>query len=283
MIVVVGATGVVGGAVENELRGSGRSVVGTSRRPERADHLRLEISDAATWNLLPSGATAVLVCAGVSGLRECRDNPNGTRAINVSAAGEFANFVAARGAIPVMLSTSYVFDGSRSDFASYEAPCPRCEYGRQKADMEKLVIAEVRNVAVVRITKAFGAFNPLVSGWRRLLAEGKQIKAASDARLSPLGSDFVGKALADLLVSPRPGLWQLSAVDDVSWADIAQCLAERCGTGQAVQACNLAELDPAAEFTPTKGSLKLNWPFPVDSQLSALAVDRLLDGVCCRE
>jgi dTDP-4-dehydrorhamnose reductase len=283
MIAVVGATGLVGSAVEKELRAGGHSVVGTSRRPTRADHLRLDISDAASWNLLPSDTTAVLVCAGVSDVRECRNKPDLTRAVNVSAAAEFAKFVAARGAIPVMLSTSHVFDGSRSDFASHDVPCPRSEYGRQKADMEKLVIAEVRNAAIVRVTKIFGAFNALVSGWRRLLAEGKQIKAASDARLSPLRSGFVGRVLAELLVSPRPGLWQLSADDDVSWAEIAQSLAERCEAGRAVQACSLVELDPFSEFTPARGSLKLNWPFPVDSQLSVLAVDRLLDSVCFRQ
>lgn len=223
----------------------------------------------------------MLVAGGASGSLRCREDPHGTRQINVFAVLEFAKFAEARGCFPVIVSSSYVFDGSRPDFGSSDAPCPQCEYGRQKADMEKLVTSELRSAALVRMTKVFGTSNPLVSAWRKALIAGNHINVAGDARLSPLRSDFVAHALADMLVSPVPGLWQLSAADDLSWADVARSLAERCGvSGDAVRTCRLADLDPLTEFTPTRGSLKVVWPSTLDSQRSVLAVERLLENIC---
>ncbi len=281
MIAVVGATGVVGSAVESKLRAEGHAVVGTSRQPYSGDCLRLELSHPATWDVLPSDATAVLVCGGISDVGECREHPEMTQAVNVSAASEFARFVAKRGAVPVMLSTTYVFDGSRPDFCPEDEVCPRSEYGRQKAALERAVRSAIPESCIVRLTKVFGGTNRLLSNWRSALLEGDSISAASDARVSPLTADFVGEALAGMLVDPKAGLWQLSAADDVSWFEIAERLAARCGSGRAaVKSTALSELDPDIECVPRFGSLKAVWPSKLPVQWSVLAVDRELENIC---
>jgi dTDP-4-dehydrorhamnose reductase len=281
MIAVVGATGMVGCVVVDRLRAEGCEVVGTSRRPSDEDCLRLELSDPVTWKVLPSDTTAVLVCGGMSDVRECREHSETTRAVNVIAASEFAQFVAKRGAMPVMLSTSYVFDGSRPDFCPDDEVCPMGEYGRQKAAMERAVMSTIPESCIVRLTKVFGGTNRLLSNWRSLLLEGGSISAASDARISPLTAEFAGEALAGMLVDPKAGLWQLSAADDVSWFEIAERLAARCGSDRAaVKAAALAELDPDIEFVPRFGSLKTVWPSKLPVQRSVLAVDRELENIC---
>jgi len=281
MIAVVGATGVVGSVVESRLRTGGYEVVGTSRQPADGDRLRFELSDPVTWKVLPSDTTAVLVCGGMSDVRECREHSETTRAVNVSAASEFAQFMAKRGAMPVMLSTSYVFDGSRPDFCPDDEVCPMSEYGQQKAAMERAVMSTIPESCIVRLTKVFGGTNRLLSNWRSALLAGGSISAASDARVSPLTADFVGEALAGMLVDPKAGLWQLSAADDVSWFEIAERLAGQCGSGRAaVKATALAELDPDIEFVPRFGSLKTVWPSKLAVQRSVLAVDRELENIC---
>lgn len=281
MIAVVGATGLIGQAVENKLRAQGHDVVGTSRRPSSDSRLSLELSDRDTWNNLPPGASAVLICGGVSDVRQCREHPEETRAVNVDSVVELTDFVAKRGAKPVVLSSSYVFDGSRPDFSPDDDVCPASEYGRQKAEMERSVMSSAPGSCVVRLTKVFGGTNKLLLGWRNALLGGQTIAAASDARVSPLTADFVAAALAGMLREPRPGLWQLSAADDVSWFEIAGRLAARCGPARgAVRACRLAEIDPTVEFVPVFGSLATVWPSGLPEQRSVLAVDRELENIC---
>jgi len=281
MIAVVGATGLIGQAVKNELRAEGHDVVGTSRRASSESCLRLDLSDRGTWSSLPPHATAVLVCGGVSDVRQCREQPEATRAINVASVAELANFVAERGAKPVVLSSSYVFDGSRPDFSPEDNVRPMNEYGRQKAEMERVVMSIVPDSCIVRLTKVFGGTNKLLSSWRQSLFEGRAISAASDARVSPLTTGFVASALADMLLNPRSGVWHLSPIDDVSWFEIAKKLAAQCGCDRsAVTARRLAEIDPTVEFVPRFGSLKTAWPDPLPEQRSVLAVDRELENIC---
>jgi dTDP-4-dehydrorhamnose reductase len=255
--------------------------MGTSRSPSGGAQSRLELADRDTWSAVPADASAVLVCAGVSDVRKCREHPASTSAVNVVAAADFARFAADRGAVPVVLSTSYVFDGSRPDFSPDDEVCPMSEYGRQKAKMEREVMASVPMASIVRLTKVFGGTNRLLSGWQHELLEGRTVAAASDARVSPLTADFVANALADMLLNPRAGVWHLSAVDDVTWFEIAEKLAARCGGAKhEISAQGLAEIDPAVEFVPRFGSLKTVWPSLLPEQRSVLAVDRELENIC---
>ena len=281
MIAIVGSTGLIGRAVQRDLLKRSCNVVGTSRARSSDAQLHVELSDPDTWSTLPSTARAVLVCAGVSDVRECREHPTSTRAMNVAAVMEFAKFAADRGAVPVVLSTSYVFDGSRPDFSPADRVCPMSEYGRQKAEMERAVMSSVPESCLVRLTKVFGGTNKLLSCWRQELLEGRAISAASDARVSPLTADFVASALADMLLNPRAGVWHLSASDDISWCEIAERLVTRCGCDKdKVSARGLAEIDPTIEFVPRFGSLEVVWPDNLPEQRSVLAVDRELENIC---
>jgi len=281
MIAIVGSTGLIGRAVHRNLLKRSCDVVGTSRAQSGDVQLHLELTDPDTWATLPSTARAVLVCAGVSDVRECREHPTSTRAMNVAAVTEFAKFAADRGAAPVVLSTSYVFDGSRPDFSTADRVCPISEYGRQKAEMERALMSSAPESCLVRLTKVFGGTNKLLSCWRRELLEGRAISAASDARVSPLTADFVASALADMLLNPRAGVWHLSASDDISWFEIAERLVTRCGCDKdKVSARGLAEIDPTIEFVPRFGSLKAEWPDQLPEKRSVLAVDRELENIC---
>lgn len=280
MIAVVGATGTIGSAVMQSLGEAGVEAVGFSK--SHADPgRRLDLADQRTWSALPEGVESVLVSAGVSDLRACREQPAATRKVNVEGTASFVRFAAERGSFPVVVSTSYVFDGSRPDFGPADAVCPRCEYGRQKADLERQLEDLSQDCAVVRITKVFGKTNRLLVAWREALNKREEIRAADDARLSPLAGDFVGAAFASLLRARRPGIVHLSGCDDVSWLEVARSLAVKCGVEDAkVKSSSLLDIDPSAEFAPRHGTLRSSWPESIEAPRSVLAVERLLENIC---
>lgn len=283
MIAVVGATGTIGSAVMQALGEAGVEAVGFSKNHADSER-RLDLADQRTWGVFPGGAEAVLVSAGISDLRTCREQPAATREVNVEGTAGFVRFVAERGSFPVVVSTSYVFDGSRPDFGPGDAVCPRCEYGKQKADLERKLEDLSQDCAVVRITKVFGKTNRLLAAWREALCKGEEIRAADDARFSPLTEDFAGGALASLLQVRRAGVFHLSGRDDLSWFEIAKSLARKCGVESPQVKCSgLLDIDPSAEFVPRYGSLKFSWPESIETPLSVLAVDRLLENICATD
>jgi dTDP-4-dehydrorhamnose reductase len=276
MFVVIGASGLIGRGVLAALRERGVECEGTSSRPEHAGAAGLrhvDVLDRSTWRNLPSRPTAALVCVARSGLADCRQHPAETRAVNVIGATAIAREFADHGAWVTGLSSSFVFDGSRADFAPTDAPVPACEYGRQKVDYEKDWPA---GHAIVRLTKVLDSRHPLVSGWWHALRAGYSIEAANDARLSLLRPVDVFELLTSLLVKPAPGIWHLSATDDLSWYDLACSLANSAGFEGNVCAKPLEEIDPATEFVPRNGTLARAWPLPGPAlSSSALVVQDL--------
>lgn len=280
MIVVLGSHGLIGAAVVRELSKRGVPHFSVSRRGQ--DGLLLDLSDAQTWKVLPPGPGTVLLAVGCGSLKQCLQEPTLTRRVNVEGTVRFAEYASERGWTSVVLSSSYVFDGARPDFRVQDAPCPACEYGRQKVEMEETVLEKNPKVVVVRITKVFDPFPPLVVSWHRSLKEGLRISAAGDARLSPLTSRFVGSALADMVRTPQSGIWHLSPRDELSWADLAKCLADRCSiSGDMVNSVPLREIDPSIEFTPAHGSLHDCWPFSLTLPSCSEAVEEILGNICC--
>ena len=82
MILVTGASGLIGSALATRLHGEGRHVIGLDRRPPRADaapfpFVEADLNDvhrlyAAVRGREPAG---IVHCGGVSGLMVARDNP----------------------------------------------------------------------------------------------------------------------------------------------------------------------------------------------------------------
>lgn len=280
MIAVVGATGTIGSAVMRSLSEVGVEGVGFSKNhpdPRR----RIDLADERTWTVFSQPAEAVLLCAGISDLRTCRDQPAATRKVNVEGTGEFVRFAAQRGVFPVIVSTSYVFDGSRPDFGPNDAVCPQCEYGRQKVDLETKLETLPRDCAVVRVAKVFGLGNRLLASWKDALLKGGEIRAADDVRVSPLPESFAGDAFVSFLQAKQPGIFHLSACDELSWFEIARSLAKRCGAEDVkVKPTGLRDIDPRAEFVPHHSSLSVSWPETIEAPRSVLAVDRLLENIC---
>lgn len=279
---ILGSSGLIGGAVVRELRLRGTPFLSASRS-DPAD-LRLDLSDPQTWQALPEGPGVVLIAVGRGNLKECVQDPLHSRGINVEGTACFAELAVKRGWVPVLLSSSYVFQGTKAGVPPQDQPNPLCEYGRQKADLEQTVRQSIPQAVVVRVTKVFGDTHPLVLSWRRDLMEGKTVFAAKDVQLSPLSTRFIGRALADMLKKPHPGIWQLSASDEISWFEIGRRVADRCGLNQErVVAVPYNQIDPKAEFLPLHGSLQVSWPFPLKAPLSSEAIEQLIEKICSAE
>lgn len=223
MDLVVGADGMLGSSLLKHLSRLGREAQGTSRRTSaNREVLPLDLSqDAASWRLPPEVETAY-ICAGIAGLAACRENPAGTRRVNVEATAELCRLLTRRGAFVVFLSTSQVFDGSEPLVPAGRRPSPLSEYGRQKAAAERALLESGESpAAVVRLTKVLGP-NDLLAGWARRLAAGKTVEPLQDLMLCPVPLSGVVTLLSLIGILREPGLWQVSGEQDVTYAQAAQ-------------------------------------------------------------
>jgi len=229
---VIGSDGSIGRALTEELRGAGKAVAETTRRralPFSADRTFLDLNDDMSCWEPPGDVAVAYLCAGVSSLERCRVVPRESARVNVDHTVALAERLVARGTFVVFPSTNLVFDGTRPHRRAEDPVCPRTEYGRQKADAERRLLALGESVAVVRLSKVLGPAVPLLSSWVLALRNNRVVHPFSDVVFSPVPLTFTVQLLRRIGELRLPGVVQISGTEDITYEQVARRAAERIG------------------------------------------------------
>lgn len=253
-ILVVGADGMIGRCLAHRLRADGRNIVRTVLAPEPgAETLDLS-QDVSGWTP-PCPVTVVYLCAAATSLARCRSHVEETRAINVTATLTLARTLNKQGALVVFPSSNLVFDGSVPFQQPGAATCPRTEYGRQKAEVERYLRASP-GACVVRFTKVLGPETPLFVEWANALRAGRPIHPFADMVMAPVPLDFAVEVLAAVGRGRKEGVFQVSGPRDVSYAEVAQYVASRLhASPEFVQPVTAAKSGVDLEHVPAHTTL----------------------------
>lgn len=242
MVLVVGADGLIGSALSEGLRRSGKSVLETSRRRETLSEGRIFLDmeeDILSWKL-PDKVSTAFLCVAYNSLDYCRREPIKTARMNVEQTVKLAEKLVKAGAFVVFLSTDFVYDGS-VPFVKEDSPVsPRTEHGRQKAEAERQLLRLGNLVSIFRLTKVLGPQMRLFQDWILALQNKKPIHPFSDKTVSPLPLSFAVEVLCRMAQKRIPGITQVSGDRDVTYAEIAYRLAGRLGVDRSLVAPILA-------------------------------------------
>ncbi len=287
-MLVVGADGMIGGALLERLSAAGAEATGTSRRADAARRGLLHLDLALPpdqWDL-PDAVCVAFVCAGITSLRSCRENPAATMRVNVEQTLELAAHIVRRGGRVVVLSTNQVFDGRSPRRKVDDAPSPRSVYGEQKAAVEAAVAALDEHATVVRLTKVVGETVPLFDEWATRLADGQSVEAFSDLQVAPVPLAFAVDALVCIGQQHFGGIVHLSGDEDISYEAIARRLAAVIGVdGGLVMPVAVRERGIPGEEAPPHTTLDVS-TLPEQLGLTAPTswetIERLLARTCGR-
>lgn len=248
----------IGRALATYLAEAGECVLSTTRRRETVSEQRVFLDlaeDLSTWRP-PAGIRVAYLCAAVTSLAQCRDEPTQSAQANVRGTVAVAEALLDSGAFVVFLSSNLVYDGSVPLRKAEDPLCPQTEYGRQKAETERQLLARGEAVAVVRLTKILSAGTPLLAGWIRALQEGEPIHPFSDRVLAPVPLSFAVQVLCRVGESRLPGVLQMSAEQDITYEQLGQHLSQRMGASpDLVQPVRSADSGLVREESPRHTSL----------------------------
>jgi dTDP-4-dehydrorhamnose reductase len=132
-------------------------------------------------------------------------------------------------AFVIFPSSNYVYDGSVPFRKIEDACCPRTEYGRQKAEVERQLLAMGVPVSIVRFTKIVHKNMSLLRTWTSDLKTGHAIHPFSDMSMAPVSLDFCVDVLRCVAERRLSGILQVSAKNDISYEAAARYLASRVG------------------------------------------------------
>lgn len=231
---VVGGDGLVGSRLFALMQKLGADVIATTRRREYAEvanRVFFDLADPVT-QLSSLVYSVAFLCAGITGIAVCEDDPVRTYQINVLNTVALAKRLIANGTPIVFLSSNTVFDGVAA-WPDEEAPySPTCEYGRQKVSVERQLLSLSTPsvpVMIVRLSKVLAPCTRMVLDFLRHLMAVEPCPAFTDLRMCPVSLDYTTGSLLTIARAGISGVFHLSGEVELSYADFASRLAIRLG------------------------------------------------------
>jgi dTDP-4-dehydrorhamnose reductase len=230
---IVGGDSMVARALAGELARRGIEHHASTRRSADVSPERPFVDLAnGNWDQALRGSYRwVIICAAIARIEACAQDPETAQRVNADNMVALAHALADRGSSVLYLSTNQVFDG-RTPFIAGTAPTsPMTAYGASKAAGERKLRELVPTAAILRLSKVLEPDNALFAGWIRQLRNGATISPFADMTLAPVSQDTVTEALLSIcLRADTPaGIWQLSAANELTYAEAAAYVAVQLG------------------------------------------------------
>ena len=260
-VMVVGGTGLVGNALVRAWGARGADVaVATYRRHASGGFLQLDMRDAGrVAELLQRHRPSVVAVPAANPFVDyCERHPAETRDVNVNGTLNVARACRDLGARMIFYSSDYVYDGAKGVYTEEDETCPINEYGRQKAEAERGVLAADPRNLVLRTSGAYGwQWEPknFALQVRAKLSAGESLAVADDVRYNPTYVENLAEITVALVEAGAGGIFHVVGAEEIVRSEFASRVARAFG------------LDPR-RLTPTPSArLASSTPRPKASSL----------------
>lgn len=248
-ILVTGAAGMLGSQVLMAAP-EDVEVVGTDMREAHGvDVAGVDLTDEAQVQSALFEAAGpihgVIHTAAYTAVDKAEEEPELAQAVNGDACGVLARAAARAGAPLVVVSTDFVFDGTRAEPYPVDHPTsPASVYGGTKLDGERQALeAHPEGARIVRTQWLYGPRGGHFPGtMQRLARERDRLSVVSDQVGSPTSTLELAPALWDVLERGEAGVYHAACEGECSWYDLAVATIEASGIeGVRVEPCSTEE------------------------------------------
>lgn len=164
-------------------------------------------------------------CAALSRTKDCEQNPDQARRINVEVTAHLAQL--SQGIPFIFLSSGEVFDGKTGWYGETNQPNPINVYGQTKLEAEQAVLQNPGHT-VVRIVLTAGTSETgdrsFVEDMCRTAKTGKDGTLYADEFRCPLPAGVIARAVWELVDHKQPGLYHLGGSERLSRWEIGETL-----------------------------------------------------------
>ena len=131
----------------------------------------------------------VVLCHGIPGIDRCKLERDKTSKVNVENTVNYLRTFDPKVTVPLMLSTSLVYNGKDTLPVEDDNPDPIVEHGRQKLEVERFIEERFPAHIILRLTKVFGIQKndgTIFTSWLDRFEKHETVLAADDLFISPL-------------------------------------------------------------------------------------------------
>ncbi|WP_205513357.1 SDR family oxidoreductase [Longitalea arenae] len=235
-VLITGANGLLGQHLTKLLLDKHYQVVATSRGESRLPfepsanytYHPMDIADgmetAAIMNL--ERPDVVVHAAAMTQVDECELRPQQCERVNVQGTSQVLTDAETFSSHFIYISTDFVFDGERGNYAEEDDTKPISLYGFTKLQAESMVETSEIPFAIVRTCLVYGNLlkgtrSNIVSWVKQSLEQNKTIQVVSDQLRTPTYVGDLAKGIALIIEKKATGIYHISGKDWLTPYDIA--------------------------------------------------------------
>jgi dTDP-4-dehydrorhamnose reductase len=238
MLVVTGASGLLGANILLKAHKQGRPVTGLCHHhlvyiPE----IPVCSVDLTDWSkvrdiIASLRPTEIIHCAALTNIDWCEDHPEEANRVNADSSAYLAQLALNLGARFLYVSTDAVFDGKRMNYVETDNPAPLNVYGLTKLRGEQEVLRQNSSAAVARVNiYGWNVQNKLsLAEWiLDELAKGKSVPGFTDVYFTPILANDLADVLFAVLDHTFSGIYHIGGSERISKYEFARRVAVEFG------------------------------------------------------
>ena len=219
-LLIIGASGYLGKALERQLTKQGYRVFGTN--PDlKGNYRSLSLADP-NFTEIPDSVNEAIILAGISGYK-VNANPSLSHKINVENTELLIDEFIKREIVINYVSSSAVFNYSQNYANESDSPKPASLYGQQKLKVENYLSINCKNqkqFRIIRPTKVLSINSNLISDWINKVKTGVDIHINPSANFSPIGLQWFVDSFIKILINESGNIFHLSGEKIINLLDL---------------------------------------------------------------
>jgi len=235
-VLVVGASGLVGGTVTRVFKSRGYSVVGTYLHDSNATEKlrRMDISDRLqTLRIVQEISPEIIIhAAAMTNVDLCQVERDRCFGVNVLGTQHVVDAARTLGARLIFFSTDYIFDGVAGPYYEHDAPNPINFYGACKLEAENRIRKGLHDYLIARLTVVYGWERQGKNFAMRLMAnlrKGEKMNVPVDQIGTPTYANNIAEAVLDLVQKRQSGVFNIAGPELMDRYSFAKLAAETFG------------------------------------------------------
>lgn len=230
-ILIIGASGLVGGNCLKYFKEKGFEVLGTHFSFETEQTVffdTLDIYNPKNKQIHDFKADVILNCGALTFVDYCEDHQEESYKLTVLSNKSVVDYAKENSAKYVYISTDYIFDGQSGPYLEDDKPNPISVYGKHKFEAEQYIYQQLENnCLVLRITNVYGDEIRNKNFIARIIEKAKNkekisLKLPIDQYATPINAADIARALYLLLKDNHQGVFNISSTDYLNRCQLAE-------------------------------------------------------------
>jgi len=228
-VFISGASGLLGGNCQKHFTEQGWEVVGSYFSYKTADTVYYNTLDPAqpeNFDVAAFAPDVIVHCGALTHVDYCETHEEESYEKTVQSTLNLIKLAKQCKARMVYISTDYVFDGKNGPYREDAPFNPLCVYARHKLEAELLVLKELPDPLVLRVTNVYGNEVRGKNFVARIVEQcrNKQkltLKLPYDQYASPANAWDIARAMYLLLRDGKQGVYNIGGTDYVNRVELA--------------------------------------------------------------